>query len=72
MDEEARYVIDTSVAETAPVATCGGVSAGIDLSLALLDRVYCAGTGDLVALHLEHTRNAELECPFAAPFGLTD
>ncbi len=56
----AASVVDERVVDDGDVLTAGGVTAGIDLALWLLERAFGAGIADAVETELEHDRRGEV------------
>ncbi|MDA1075484.1 MAG: hypothetical protein O3A63_12090 [Proteobacteria bacterium] len=59
--EEARWVDD------GPVVTSSGVSAGMDMALALIERLFDTETAQRIAIQTEYTRHTDADRdPFVA------
>ncbi|MDG5819685.1 DJ-1/PfpI family protein [Natronococcus sp. A-GB7] len=60
LEESAANVVEERVVDDGDVLTAGGVTAGIDLALWLLEREFGAEIADAVATEMEHERRGEV------------
>jgi transcriptional regulator GlxA family with amidase domain len=53
-------VVEARVVDDGDLVTAGGVTAGIDLALWLVERHFGAGLADTIAANMEHPRHGEV------------
>jgi transcriptional regulator GlxA family with amidase domain len=58
--EEGVEIVDARVVDDGDVLSAGGVTAGIDLALWLVERSFGAGLADAIAREMEHERRGPL------------